>query len=85
MRLYTMALDKSSGGYTFTGTFDFRLDNGAAVTTQAFTITQTNLTGSGSQNATVRGNYVGVTLHTTKDDFLLINHSLLYQEQSPMP
>jgi hypothetical protein len=83
MRLYTMALDNSSGGYTFTGTYDFMLEN-AALVTQAFTITQKNLTGTGSTAANVRGNYLGMTLHTTKDDFTLIGHGLLYQEQSPL-
>lgn len=83
MRLFTMAVDKSTGGYTFTGTFDYRLE-GTAVQTQAFTITQTNLTGSGSTASNVRGNYVGMTLHTTKDDFILLSQQLLYQEQSPL-
>jgi hypothetical protein len=83
MRLYTMAIDNSSGGYTFTGTYDFMLEN-AALVTQAFTITQKNLTGTGSTAANVRGNYLGMTLHTTKDDFTLIGHGLLYQEQSPL-
>ena len=84
MRLYTMAYDESSGGYTFTGTFDYRQE-GTAILTNAVTITGTSLTGSGSAGAGARGNYIGFTLQTTKDDFILVNHSLLYQEQSPMP
>lgn len=83
MRLYTMAIDKSSGGYTFTGTYDYRLE-GTAVQTLFFSITNTNLTGSGSIAANVRGNYLGMTLQTTKDDFELLSHQLLYQQQSPL-
>ncbi len=83
-RLYSMAIDKTSGGYTFTGTYDFRLE-GTAIQTQSFSITDTSLTGSGSINANVRGSFVGFTLHTTKDDFVLLGHGLLYQEQSPLP
>jgi hypothetical protein len=83
MRLFTMALDNSSGGYTFTGTFDYQLEQ-TAVLTSAFTVTVPNLTGSGSLNASPRGNYMGLTLHTTKDDFTLVTNKMLYQVQSPL-
>lgn len=82
-RLFTMAVDKSTGGYSFTGTYDFQLE-GTAVLTQAVTVNQVNLTGVGSIAANVRGNYVGLTLHTAKDDFTLLANALLYQEQSPL-
>lgn len=49
-----------------------------------FTVGGPSLTGTGSQQATVRGNYLGMTLKSTSPDFSLITHSLLYQEQSPL-
>jgi len=85
MRLYTTCTDNSSGGYSFTGTYDFVVEETSAVQTQAFTITTGNrLTGIGSGAANVRGNYLGMTLTTTKDDFTLSGMDMLYQEQSPM-
>jgi hypothetical protein len=83
MRLFTMALDNSTGGYTFTGTFDYQLEQ-TAVATAAFTVALPNLTGSGSLNASPRGNYMGMTLKTTKDDFTLVTQKMLYQVQSPL-
>jgi hypothetical protein len=83
MRLFTMAIDNSSGGYIFTGTYDYQLEQ-TAVLTSAFTVTVPNLTGSGSLNASPRGNYIGLTLHTTKDDFTLVTNKMLYQVQSPL-
>ncbi len=114
MRLYTMGVDNSGTGYTFSGTLDFILEN-AGQQSQNFTVSSSTfpviwqnallqtvqwqnstpanvnftvpgptLTGSGSINANVRGNYLGMTVHSTSSDFTLIMQSLLYQEQSPL-
>ena len=83
MRLYTMAIDNTGGGYTFTGTYDYLLE-AANLATQAFTITTSNLTGTGSINANIRGNYIGMTLSSSHPDFTVLAHALLYRDESPL-
>jgi hypothetical protein len=83
MRLFTMARDNSTGGYTFMGTFDYLLEASSVMSTP-FNITMQNLTGSGSLSATPRGNYIGLTMNAFKDDFTLVTHKMLYQVQSPL-
>jgi hypothetical protein len=85
MRLYTKVKDVSGGGYTFNGTYDYLIEETNAEATQSFTITTTHkLTGIGSQAGNVRGNFVGMTINTTKDNFMLETQHLLYQEQGPI-
>ena len=85
MRLYSKVKDVSGGGYTFNGTYDYLIEETNAEAQQAFTITTTHkLTGIGSNAANVRGNFVGMTITTTKDNFIVETQHLLYQEQSPI-
>ena len=113
MRLYTMADDNSTQGFSFTGTIDAILENEGqysesfTATSNTFLVTWVNnssqaiqwrnstpanvywtstgasLIGTGI-NINSRGNYMGLTVHSTSPNFTLITQSLLYQEQSPL-
>lgn len=84
MRLFTV-VDEVITNYTINGTYDYKLEN-TTLQQQSFTITggAPDITGVGSIAATIRGNYMGMTLTTMQATMTLVTHRLLYQVQSPL-
>ena len=88
LRLYTMGYDNVSTAYVLNGTLDYLLEN-QGVGQAAFTVTSRaaigpTLQGIGLSNISARGNYLGLTVQSTSQDFTLIDQTLLYRDDSPL-
>ena len=88
LRLYTMGYNNESSAYVLTGTLDYILEN-ANLQQASFTVTSRaavgpTLQGIGLTNISARGNYLGLTVQSTSQDFTLIDQTLLYRDDSPL-